>query len=92
MKYNVKFSCGHEQEIQLFGPTKERERKIQYYEDYGMCSDCYNKKQDKENSKGCEAVDMFYGDYKEKYSKCKTKRDSYNPETKTIVVFVPEGE
>lgn len=28
MKYNVKFSCGHVQEKELFGKSEEREKKI----------------------------------------------------------------
>ena len=39
-KYWVKFSCGHEEQIELFGSNKERERKIAYYEQYGDCSEC----------------------------------------------------
>lgn len=43
MKYDIKFSCGHEETIELFGNGKERERKIAYYEEYGVCSECYRK-------------------------------------------------
>ena len=32
MKYDVTFSCGHTATIELFGPTKDRERKISWYE------------------------------------------------------------
>ena len=34
---------------------------------------------------------MFYGDYKRNYPECKTKANSYNRETKTIIVYVPTG-
>lgn len=37
-------------------------------------------------------IEMFYGDYKEKYPDCKTKFGSYNKETKTVIVCVPENE
>lgn len=40
MKYEVLFSCGHMETITLFGPNKERERQISYYEQYGECSVC----------------------------------------------------
>lgn len=40
-KYQVTFSCGHAQEMQLVGPHKERERKIAYFEKSGQCSACF---------------------------------------------------
>lgn len=89
-KYEVKFSCGHTETIELFGPYKDRERRIEYLEQYGVCSDCYNAKQDSENSVGCEKVLMKYSEYKKNYSECKTKKDSYDSENKTIIVFVPK--
>ena len=39
MKYEVTFSCGHTGTVQLHGKGDERERKIRYYEEYGVCSD-----------------------------------------------------
>lgn len=45
MKYNVIYSCGHEAEAQLFGPMKERERKIEWMKTQGLCPDCYRKQQ-----------------------------------------------
>lgn len=40
--------CGHEERIQLYGPGREREARIKYLNDYGLCSECY-RKQRKEN-------------------------------------------
>ncbi len=40
-KYHVKFSCGHVQTVELFGKDKDRQRKIEYYEERGLCKDCY---------------------------------------------------
>ena len=31
MKYDVTFSCGHTEEIQIYGKAEERERKIKYF-------------------------------------------------------------
>lgn len=45
-KYTVKMSCGHEQEVSLFGKNTERERKIHYFETQGLCKECYKKKMD----------------------------------------------
>ena len=40
MKYTVKMSCGHEVEINLFGKREDRERKIHYLEENGICPAC----------------------------------------------------
>lgn len=41
MKYTIKMSCGHEDVISLFGKESDRECKIKYFENYGMCRECY---------------------------------------------------
>lgn len=38
--YQVNFACGHNETMFLNGPLKERQRKIEYLEQYGRCSDC----------------------------------------------------
>ncbi len=43
-KYNVKFSCGHEEQVILYGKYKDRDKKITYFEKEGLCSECYKKK------------------------------------------------
>lgn len=47
-KYNVTYSCGHEQTVQLYGKTAERERKIEWYESSGLCSECYAEKKERD--------------------------------------------
>ena len=89
MKYDVKFSCGHIQTVDLFGKSEEREKKIKYFEKYCDCQECYDRQKNIENSDGCEEVEMSYREYKTNYSECKTKVGSYNGYTKTIVVYVP---
>lgn len=89
--YNVKFSCGHEQCIELFGKTSERERKIKWYEECGVCSECYKEQKAIEMSINHDEVEMSYKQYKTEYANCKTKPGSYNGETKTIVVYVPRA-
>lgn len=90
--YTVKFNCGHSEQISLVGPTKDRERKIAYFEEQGQCSKCYAASKNKQMAdNGNKEVEMKYGDYKNNYSDCKTKADSYNKEAKTIIVFVPEN-
>jgi len=38
----------------------------------------------------CIAMEMKYSEYKKNFAGCRTKKDSYNKETKTIVVYVPQ--
>ncbi|MGN0488028.1 MAG: hypothetical protein ACI4HO_02065 [Ruminococcus sp.] len=87
-KYEVKMACGHTRTVELFGKTSDRERKIKWLEENGICPDC----KAKENAQDCEEIEMLYGEYKKNYSDCKTKPNSYNAKTKTIVVFVPIAE
>ena len=50
-KYTVKMSCGHEQEVELFGKYSERRKKIDFFENSGLCKECYKKKmQEKQES------------------------------------------
>ena len=92
MKYDVKFSCGHEETVQIYGSASERERKINYFEMKGICSCCYREQKEIEKSIGTKEVEMSYREYKTNYADCKTKSGSYNGETKTIIVYVPEEE
>lgn len=89
-KYTVRFSCGHEEVIELRGKNSDRERKIKNFEEYGICSKCWEEQKNKEASVGCEEVEMLYKEYKTNYAECETKKGSYNGETKTIVVYVPK--
>lgn len=54
MKYDVKFSCGHEGVIELYGKQAERERKIYSAERYGCCPECEARKRAEENKKNSE--------------------------------------
>lgn len=40
MKYTVKMACGHEETVELFGKGAERERKIHWLEENGLCKEC----------------------------------------------------
>lgn len=87
-KYDVKFSCGHTHIIELYGSTTDRERKIKYLEEYGVCPKC----KEVEKANNCEEVEMFYGEYKKNYNDCKTKVNSYDKKRKTIIVYVPKKD
>lgn len=76
MKYEVTFSCGHTGTVQLYGKGDERERKIRYFEEYGVCSECYKERRAIEAEIGCKHVTMFYRTYKDvifSYKKDQTK-------------------
>lgn len=90
MKYNVNFSCGHTEKVELFGKYSEREKRIAYFEERGICSCCYREQKEVEKSIGCDEVEMSYRDFKQNHSGCKTKAGSYNGTTKTIIVYVPK--
>ena len=54
--YNVRFSCGHEETIELFGKIDDRLKKNEYYEQKGLCSCCYKKHQEEEKAKMTEYI------------------------------------
>lgn len=45
-KYQVTFSCGHTEQKELVGKGKERESRIAYWGENGLCTDCYKAEQD----------------------------------------------
>lgn len=45
--YYGTYSCGHEGRTNIVGPTKDRERKIEWHFS-GLCPDCHKKKQEEE--------------------------------------------
>lgn len=93
MKYDVKFSCGHTETVELFGKIEERKRRIKYYEEEGVCSECYKEmkriEQDLEaEKKGLIKKEMPYREYKLNFSDCKTVKGSYDGIKKTIIVYI----
>ena len=57
-KYDVKFSCGHEATVELFGKSSERERKIAWFERYGLCPCCYKAEQQDKAAKRAEKWEL----------------------------------
>ena len=53
-KYDVRFSCGHVATICLYGKEADRQRKIAWYEENGLCPDCYRKQQEEEKKAAAE--------------------------------------
>lgn len=90
MKVDVKCKCGHTITMTLYDTNVhgELDRKIKQQEER-VCPECYHKAQ---VAAGKEVeVEVKYYDYKnnEKYMYCKSKADSYNKATKTIVIYMP---
>ena len=56
-KYTITFSCGHTELRELYGPHKERNRKIEYFKEQGLCSECYKEhlKREKEQRRELKA-------------------------------------
>lgn len=50
-KYDVTYSCGHTGTVQLYGKNEDRARKIESYERYSLCPECYKKQKQEEDEK-----------------------------------------
>jgi len=55
-KYNVTYSCGHTETIQLYGNIEDRERKIKWLSENGLCPDCYKKQKAAERAVAIEFI------------------------------------
>lgn len=42
-KYMVTMACGHTEEVTLYGESRARQRKIEYYSENRLCTECYKK-------------------------------------------------
>ena len=62
-KYQVTFGCGHTEQKELFGKVKERESRIAYWEEKGLCTDCYKAEQEakrvRENAEAAQKAEAF---------------------------------
>jgi hypothetical protein len=43
-KYNIEYACGHDGKISLFGPSRDRERKLDWYQNTALCPECWEEK------------------------------------------------
>lgn len=58
MKVNITYSCGHEGTIEVFGKAEERERKIKYFEECGLCPNCYKAEKQTEEKTFAEGHEL----------------------------------
>ena len=49
-KYNVTLKCGHEEVVELFGPMKERENKINWMQVHKICKECWRNQQEQKGA------------------------------------------
>lgn len=55
-KYQVTFSCGHTETVQLFGKTKDRERWIKWAEENKLCQDCWQAAKEEQRQQATAAA------------------------------------
>jgi len=46
--YNVTYSCGHSDRVQLFGSYEDRQRRIEWFQQEAVCPACYKAAKEKE--------------------------------------------
>lgn len=50
-KEYITFSCGHDGCVTVFGRSRDRERKLDYFREQGICPACWEKKRQEERAK-----------------------------------------
>ncbi len=56
MKYDITYSCGHDGMVDLVGKRADRERKLKWMADEGLCPVCYKKWKAEQDEKKIEKV------------------------------------
>ena len=64
-KYDVTYSCGHSGTVELFGPWNERQRKLEWFSEKGVCPECYKKQQAEWVAKTNEGFPQLVGTEKQ---------------------------
>lgn len=82
MRCRVKYACGHHGIVYLDGTMQHVYHRMDLLE-HMRCRDCVD-------AEGTKLVTMQYGEYRNHFAACRTKPDSYDPDFKTIAVYVPE--
>lgn len=61
--YEGTYSCGHEGRTQVYGPTKDRQRKADYYFETHMCPECWKREQERKAQAAAKvAQDMGFAE------------------------------
>lgn len=59
--WTINHSCGHTQEVQLYGPGRDREKRAEWME-RGVCPDCYRAEKEKERKQDNERAASVAGE------------------------------
>ena len=90
MTYKIKMSCGHTQNMVLYGPQKLIEEKIKYFKTRAVCVSCHMKQQLEKNiAAGYVEVRVPYREYKLRFANLPYIPDSYNKTDRSVIVCLP---
>lgn len=90
MTYKIKMSCGHVQEVELYGHPEYIEDKINFMKKRSVCGKCFMREQlQKYLDAGYVEVRVAYRDYKFRFANLPYLPDSYNIADRTVVVCMP---
>ena len=84
---NVNYKCGHSRKENIEKRAGRSITEIIEYRERGECYTC--EKYHAACREPGDEVEMHYSAYKNNYYDCATKPDSYNADTKTIIVRIP---
>lgn len=73
-KYEITYSCGHTETVELFGNQNERFRKLAWMEKNGLCSKCY--RHERHADAMGELIDAGYSDLTDGSDKQRAWADS----------------
>ncbi len=75
--------CGHNEKVFLYEDEMNNQNSIKNHCEY-ECEKCFLK------HNNVKEVKMDYSTYKIEYSYCRTKPNSYDKDSKTIIVYIPK--
>lgn len=65
MKCTVTYSCGHQGQVEVFGSSKDRESKLNWYKNKAVCPACYKAQKESETAKTSEGLAQLTGTEKQ---------------------------
>ncbi len=75
--------CGHNEKVFLYEDEMNNQNSIKNHCEH-ECEKCFLK------HNNINEVKMSYSSYKIEYSDCRTKSNSYDKDSKTIIVYIPK--
>ena len=91
MKCKVTYSCGHQGQVEVFGRSKDRESKLNWYKNKAVCPACYKAQKEAEIAKASEGLAQLTGT--EKQVKWATQiRAEFVSKVKATIPSTAEGQ